>query len=86
MSIATVANWGANLLVALTFLTLIQIMGQTGAFWLYGLVGIVAWIFAYILVPETKGKSLEDIEAHWRAGKHPREMGNKQSTGTGGVS
>ena len=75
MSIATVANWGANLLVALTFLTLIQFMGRPGTFWLYSLVGIGAWIFAYILVPETKGRSLEDIEAHWRAGKHPREMG-----------
>jgi len=77
MSIATVANWGANLLVALTFLTLIQIMGRTGTFWLYGLVGIGAWIFAYALVPETKGRSLEDIEAHWRAGKHPRELDKK---------
>jgi SP family galactose:H+ symporter-like MFS transporter len=77
MSIATVANWGANLIVALTFLTLIHAMGRPGTFWLYGLVGIGAWIFAYALVPETKGRSLEDIEAHWRAGKHPREMGKK---------
>jgi SP family galactose:H+ symporter-like MFS transporter len=77
MSIATVANWGANLLVALTFLTLIQFLGRTGTFWLYGLVGIGAWIFAYRLVPETRGRSLEDIEAHWRSGKHPREMGKK---------
>ncbi len=77
MSIATVANWGANLLVALTFLTFIQIMGRPVTFWLYGMVGIGAWIFAYILVPETKGRSLEDIEAHWRAGKHPRELNKK---------
>lgn len=77
MSIATVANWGANLLVALTFLTLVQFMGRPGTFWLYGLVGIGAWIFAFILVPETKGRSLEDIEAHWRAGKRPHEMGRK---------
>ena len=75
MSIATVANWGANLLVALTFLTLTQVLGRPATFWLYGLVGIGAWIFAYALVPETKGRSLEDIEAHWRVGKHPREMG-----------
>lgn len=74
MSIATVANWGVNLLVALTFLTLIQLVGRPGTFWLYGLVGIGAWIFAYLLVPETKGRSLEEIESHWRSGRHPREL------------
>lgn len=77
MSVATIANWGANLLVALTFLTLIQVLGRPGTFWLYGFLGVGAWLFAYFLVPETKGRSLEDIEAHWRAGKHPREMGQK---------
>jgi SP family galactose:H+ symporter-like MFS transporter len=75
MSVATEANWGSNLIIALTFLTLIQLLGETGTFWLYGLVSILAWLFAYFLVPETKGRSLEEIEAHWRAGKRPREMG-----------
>ncbi len=74
MSIATVANWGANLLVALTFLTLIQLLGRPGAFWLYALIGVGAWIFALVLVPETRGRSLEQIEDHWRSGKHPRAM------------
>ena len=32
------------------------------------------WIFAFFLVPETKGKTLEKIEAHWRAGKQPRAL------------
>jgi MFS transporter, SP family, galactose:H+ symporter len=77
MSIATVANWGANLLVALTFLTLVGVLGRPGTFWLYGLVGIGAWMFVSVLVPETKGRSLEDIEKHWRTGKHPRELGEK---------
>ena len=75
MSIASIANWGSNLIVALTFLTLIQVVGRPGTFWLYGLVGVGAWLFAYSMVPETKGRSLEEIEAHWRAGRHPREMG-----------
>jgi SP family galactose:H+ symporter-like MFS transporter len=74
MSVATVANWGMNLLVALTFLTLIQLMGRPATFWLYGVVGVGAWIFAYRLVPETKGRTLEDIEAHWRSGGHPRGL------------
>ncbi len=75
MSVATSANWGANLFVALTFLTLIQATGRSSTFWLYGLVGIVAWLFTWFYVPETKGRSLEDIESHWKEGKHPRSMG-----------
>jgi len=75
MSIATVANWGANFIVALTFLTMVKILGRPGTFWVYAIVGIISWIFSYFLVPETKGRSLEYIESHWRAGKHPRLMG-----------
>jgi SP family galactose:H+ symporter-like MFS transporter len=75
MSAVTVVNWGANLIVALTFLSIIQVLGRPGTFWLFGLVGIGAWVFSYLFVPETKGRSLEEIESHWRSGKHPRLMG-----------
>jgi SP family galactose:H+ symporter-like MFS transporter len=78
MSIASEANWGSNLIIALTFLTLVQVLGRSGTFWLYALVGVGAWIFAFLLVPETKGKTLEEIEEHWRKGLHPREMGRKR--------
>lgn len=74
MSIATVANWGMNLLVALTFLTLVGWVGRPATFWIYGAIGVAAWLFIHRLVPETKGRSLEEIEEHWRQGKHPREM------------
>src|ERR1700730_13985026 len=66
MSVGTAANWSANLTVALSFLTLTQVLGKPVTFWLYGVVSIGAWFFAYFLVPETKGRSLEEIEAHWR--------------------
>ena len=75
MSVVTEANWGSNFIIALTFLTLIQVLGRSGTFWLYGVVGIAALIFTYAYVPETKGRTLEDIEEHWRGGKHPRELG-----------
>jgi SP family galactose:H+ symporter-like MFS transporter len=59
---AAAANWAANLVVSLTFLTLVQALGPTRTFWLYALFGVAAWIFSYYLVPETKGRSLEEIE------------------------
>jgi sugar porter (SP) family MFS transporter len=74
MSVGTLANWAANLMVALSFLTLTHTLGKPATFWLYGAISIGAWFFAFLLVPETKGKTLEQIEAHWRAGKHPRTL------------
>ncbi len=59
-------NWGSNLLVSLTFLTLLEAMGASRTFWLYGVFAIGAWIFSYYLVPETKGRTLEEIEEFWR--------------------
>ena len=69
MSIVTVTNWGMNLAVAVTFLTLVRVLGQSGTFWLYGVIAVGAWVFFYRLVPETKGKTLEQIEKHWRTGR-----------------
>jgi sugar porter (SP) family MFS transporter len=66
MSVATLANWGSNLLVALTFLSLIGLMGRSGAFWLFAALGVAAWVFVFALVPETKGKSLEEIDLMMR--------------------
>ena len=66
MAVATVANWGANLLVALTFLSLLHSLGRSWTFWLYGIIGVLAWIFVYKLVPETKGRTLEQLEEYWR--------------------
>jgi len=74
MSVGTAANWSANLLVALTFLTLTKVMGKPATFWLYGAVTVAAWCFAFFLVPETKGKTLEQIEQHIRSGRHPRTL------------
>jgi sugar porter (SP) family MFS transporter len=68
MGVAAVANWGSNLLVALTFLSLLRSIGRPWTFWLYALVGLIAWFFVFRRVPETKGKTLEQIEARWRAG------------------
>jgi len=74
MSVGTVTNWGGNLVVAVSFLTLTRVIGKAATFWLYAGVSIGAWLFAFFMVPETKGRSLEEIEAYMRAGKHPRSL------------
>src|SRR5215212_6885523 len=66
MSVASLANWGSNFLVSLTFLLLISAFGQTGTFWLDAVIGVITWLFVYFLVPETKGRTLEEIEADFR--------------------
>jgi len=78
MGVATVANWGSNLLVALTFLTLIHLLGRSETFWLYAIIGVIAWAFTYWLVPETKGRGLEEIEAHWRLRTERTEAGRAE--------
>ncbi|WP_049902716.1 sugar porter family MFS transporter [Halococcus agarilyticus] len=64
--VASVFNWGANFLVALTFLPLINRLGEGLSFWLLGGFCLLAFVFVYSHVPETMGRSLEDIEADLR--------------------
>ena len=71
---AATFNWGSNLVVSLTFLTLLEKVGASSTFLLYAFASMASWFFAYYLVPETKGRTLEEIEAFWRAGRHPRQM------------
>jgi MFS transporter, SP family, galactose:H+ symporter len=74
MSLATLTIWGANWVVASTFLSLIHNVGFAGTFWIYAVICLFALIFCLGFVPETKNKSLEDIERHWRrlSGIHVR--------------
>src|SRR5438105_14961312 len=67
--LATTANWASNLVVSLTFLTLTDLFGPSQTFWLYGVLTVVALVFAYKLVPETRGRTLEAIEAFWRTSR-----------------
>ncbi len=74
MSLATMANWLFNLVIAMTFLTLIEKLGRAQTFWLYAILSIAGWLFCYFVVPETKGYTLEQIEEHWRKGGSPRDL------------
>jgi MFS transporter, SP family, galactose:H+ symporter len=68
-SIATFANWSANLLINITFLSLMHLAGKPFTFWLYAFLGALAFIFCRTLIPETRGRSLEQIEHYWQNGR-----------------
>lgn len=78
MSLATVANWGFNLIVSATFLNLVGALGSAGAFLVYGVLSLVALAFVALTVPETKGRSLEEIEAAW-GGETSQHLGSAQT-------
>jgi sugar porter (SP) family MFS transporter len=62
MSVASMANWAANFVVTISFLTLLSAIGGDGAFFLFGFLTLVALAYFWRKVPETKGRSLQEIE------------------------
>jgi sugar porter (SP) family MFS transporter len=65
MALATVCLWCGTLLVTLTFLSTVKVFTAPGAFVLYAIISIAALLFVWRGVPETKGRTLEDIEKRW---------------------
>ena len=65
MSVATFANWFSNLLVALVFPSLIAGVGPVGAFSGFAVIGVLGLLFSFRVVPETRRRTLEEIERGW---------------------
>ncbi len=63
MAVCTMFNWGLNFAISYTFLTLTDAITKQGAFWLYAFFGACALVFFVTLVPETKDRSLEQIQS-----------------------
>ena len=66
MSMATVALWVACYVVSQSVPWMFENLGQAGTFLIYALMCLVSLVFVGAFVPETKGKSLEEIERSWR--------------------
>jgi MFS transporter, SP family, galactose:H+ symporter len=77
-SAATVANWSANLLISITFLSLISAVGKSWTFWIYGIFAALAIVFVWRCVPETKGRPLESIDRYWTQGHRWESAGSRQ--------
>ncbi len=71
MAVAVAAQWIANYLISSTFPILNKsswlnhYFNHAFAYWLYGFMGVLAAIFVYKMLPETKGKTLEEMEKLW---------------------
>jgi MFS family permease len=66
MALATVTLWLSCLLLTSTFLSLVSAVGASGAFWIYAVLSAFTFFFVWRVTPETRGKSLEEIEKMWR--------------------
>jgi sugar porter (SP) family MFS transporter len=74
MSIGSLAHWGFNAIIAFTFLKLVNSIGIAATFWFYGGICLLGLFWGWYYIPETKGRSLEEIESHWRRGGSPRAL------------
>ncbi len=62
MSVVVFSLWAGCTVLTLTFPYLKAYLGAHGAFWLYGIICVIGFVVILRKLPETKGKSLEDIE------------------------
>lgn len=72
---STTTNWVANMIIGATFLSLLGSIGPAGTFWLYTGFNLVFIVITFLLVPETKGVTLEHIEKNLMSGKKLRDLG-----------
>ncbi|WTX52404.1 MFS transporter [Streptomyces sp. NBC_00649] len=73
-SIATFALWGGNYLVSQFFPMLVEGIGSSSTFFIFSGISLLALLFAVALVPETKNRSLDEIERRLYGNRHPVDM------------
>jgi len=62
MSIATLSLWIGTFTLILTFPALMANLKGSFTFWLYAIICVLGFIFILLTLPETKGKTLEELE------------------------
>lgn len=67
MAVATTALWIASAVLVITFPYLHRLLKASGTFWIYSAICIAGFLLIFFRLPETKGKSLEEIERLMRA-------------------
>jgi MFS transporter, SP family, solute carrier family 2 (myo-inositol transporter), member 13 len=70
-------NWVSSLIVAQTFLSIVELVGTGGTFLIIAGISVVALVFVLIIVPETKGLAFEQVERMWKE----RAWGSEAASG-----
>lgn len=65
IAIAVAAQWAANYFISSTYPAMME-FSSAGTYWFYGLMSVLSFFFVWKMVPETKGKTLEQMEALWK--------------------
>ncbi|CAB4347248.1 unannotated protein [freshwater metagenome] len=65
VAVATAFNWGSAWLVSQFFLTLIESIGNSATFYLFAFFSVLAYVWIWKRVPETKGRTFEEIQMIW---------------------
>jgi sugar porter (SP) family MFS transporter len=68
IAVATAANWLSAFLVAQFFLSVVDAIGEATTFFVFSALCVVTYVFVLHFVPETKGRSLEEIQERWVVG------------------
>ena len=66
MAVSTASNWAANFMVSTTFPVMTLRLGSAATCFIYAGLGVLTLLFVIAKVPETKGKTLEEISKMWR--------------------
>ncbi|XP_071400992.1 solute carrier family 2, facilitated glucose transporter member 12 [Centroberyx affinis] len=70
VSVVSAVNWATNLLISMTFLTITEKIGVPNVMFLYAAMSFVLLVFVILCVPETKGRTLEQISKELAKKKH----------------
>lgn len=65
VAVAVAAQWAANYFISSTYPAMME-FSSGGTYWFYGIMSIISFFFVWKMIPETKGKTLEEMELLWK--------------------
>jgi SP family galactose:H+ symporter-like MFS transporter len=80
------SDLAANIVIGIVFLSALGALGGAWTFAIFAVLSALAFVFVYVLAPETKGRQLEDIRGYWYNGGRWPEQGQEatvSATGSG---